>query len=105
MAKKKKRKWNRANEFARKKSTKRQVGHPVYVYGKSKKLRKYLTFTHNPKDFVDFEEMLHNIDELDKESCYVKTTYDVSHEDKLRAPDKKYRIHPDDAELIKKLKK
>ena len=37
--------------------------------------------------------------------CYVKTRYDVSHEDKLREPDKKYRIHPDDKERIKKLKK
>ena len=75
------------------------------MYGKSGRLRKYLTFTHNPKDFVDFEEMLHNIDESDKEPCYVKTTHDVSHEDKLRTPDKKYRIHPDDKELIKRLKK
>ena len=105
MAKKTKRKWNRAHYFARKKSTPRQVGHPVYVYGPSGKLRKYLTFTHNPKDFVNFEEMLHNIDETDNQRCYVKTTYDVSNEDKLRAPDKKYRIHPDDKELIKRLKK
>ncbi len=30
-----KRKWNRAHEFKRKKSTPNKVGHPVYVYGKS----------------------------------------------------------------------
>ena len=74
MAKKAKRKWNRAHYFARKKSTPRQVGHPVFVYGTSEKKRKYLTFTHTPTNDVDFEEMLHNIDvdKDGKERCFVK---------------------------------
>ena len=104
-----KRKWNRAHYFARKKSTPRQVGHPVYVYGKSGKYRKYLTFTHKPETGkeLNYEELKHNIDSTrDKqEKSYVKKQYGFSHEDKLQPPDKKYRIHEDDLETIKKYKK
>ena len=104
MAKKTKRKWNRAHRFARKKSSPRKVGHPVYIFGTSGKYRKYLTFTHNPPDLVDFEEMLHNIDpDMDgKEKSYVKKIPDVSVDSSFEEPPKKYRIHPDDKERIKK---
>ena len=109
MSKKKNRKWNRAHYFARKKSTSRQVGHPVYVYGTSGKYRKYLTFTHTPEvgKETDYEQLLHNIDpdEDGKRDSYVKKQYSFSHEDSLRPPDKKYRIHDKDQERIKKYKK
>lgn len=107
MPKKPRRKWNRAHYFARKKSTPRQVGHPVFVYGKRGKYRKYLTFTHKPEKGkeVDFEQLLHNIDPNDSEDCYVKKQYSFSHEDSLRPPDKKYRIHQDDIERVNKYKK
>ena len=109
MAKKKNRKWNRAHYFARKKSTPRQVGHPVYVYGTRGKYRKYLTFTHTPEvgKETDYELLLHNIDpdEDGKFPSYVKKKYDVSNETQLRSPDKNYRIHDEDRERIKKYKK
>ena len=109
MAKKKQKKWNRTHYFARKKSTQRQVGHPVYVYGKNGKYRKYLTFTHTPEKGKesDYEELKHNIDpKADKsERSFVKKTPDVSIHSNLRTPDKKYRIHDDDKETIKKYKK
>lgn len=109
MAKKKTRKWNRANYFARKKSTPRQVGHPVYVYGERKNFRKYLTFTHKPKKGEEdqYERLKHNIDpDFDGvDDVYVKKKYDVSKREKLREPDKKYRIHDEDKETIKKYKK
>ena len=105
--KKPQRKWNRAHEFARKKSTHRQVGHPVFVYGKSGKQRKYLTFTHKPEEGKenDYEKLLHNIDADDTADCYVKKKYDVTVEEKLQEPEKKYRIHEEDKERIKRYKK
>lgn len=107
MAKNSKSKWNRTHYFARKKSTPRNVGHPVYVYGKRGRFRKYLSFTHTPeKDKeTDYEKMLHNIDPDDKKDCYVKKQYSFSHEDTLRPPDKKYRIHEKDRARINKYKK
>lgn len=103
----KKGKWNRAHEFGRKKSTPRQVGHPVLVYGKRGNRRKYLTFTHTPEEGKegDYEELLHNIDAKDPEACYVKKQYGISKEDSIEKPPKKYRIHDDDKEKIKKYKK
>lgn len=100
-------KWNRAHEFARKKSTPRKVGHPVYVYGKRGRRRKYLTFTHKPEEGKedDYEQLLHNIDPDDPRDCFLKKKYDVSVEEKLDPPDKNYRIHEDDKEKIKRHKK
>ena len=108
MAKKTKRKWNRAHFFQRKKSDKRKVGHPVMVFGTSGKYYKYLTFTHQPVEGKedDFVKLKYNIDEneLDKDS-YVKKRSDISPSRKFRNPDIKYRVHDADKELIKQLKK
>lgn len=102
------RKWNRAHEFKRKKSTPNKVGHPVLVYGKSGRFSKYLVFTHTPKDGDEdnYEKLGHNIDpnETDR-NTYVKKQSETSRSDALREPDKKYRIHPDDKGRIKKYKK
>ncbi len=102
------RKWNRAHEFKRKKSTPNKVGHPVFVYGKSGRDSKYLVFTHKPKDGDEenYEKLDHNIDpdETDEDS-YVKKEYEIGRSDGLREPDKEYRIHNDDKEKIKKYKK
>lgn len=109
MAKKKKKmKWNRANYFSRKKSTKNQVGHPLFVYGTRGSFRKYLVFTHTPEKGKesDYQELKHNIDPDEKdEKSYVKKRHETSKKDSLREPDKKYRIHEEDRETIKKLKK
>ncbi len=107
MKNKKTKKWNRAHYFGRKKSTSRQVGHPVYVYGTSGKYRKYLTFTHTPTNEKDFERLQHNIDpeEDGKRYSYVKKNPDVSVYTNLREADRKYRIHDEDKETIKKYKK
>lgn len=104
---KKKRKWNRAHFFAKKKSTPRKVGHPVFVYGTRGKMRKYLTFTHTPEQGKenDYEQLSRNIDPSDTESCYVRKQYSFSHENSLRPPDKKYRIHEDDKKRVEKYKK
>ncbi len=101
-------KWNRSHEFKRKNSTKREVGHPVYVYGKRGRTYKYLTFTHKPEEGKeqDYEKLKHNIDPHEKsEPTYVKKKYQINRDDAFRAPDKKYRIHDDDRETIKKYKK
>ena len=101
--------WNRTHYFAKKKSTRRQVGHPVYVYAKKGRYSKYLTFTHKPEeDNPDRYELLrHNIDPLEDgiKPTYVKKYYDVSYDSNLCLSDKKYRIHEDDKETIKKYKK
>lgn len=102
------RKWNRAHFFKRKKSTKRQVGHPVYVYGKSGRYYKYLTFTHTPErgKEKDYEKLRHNIDpKEDAKATYVKRIPDVTDQKEFRTPDKKYRIHEDDVPTIRKYKK
>ena len=103
----KKRKWNRVHYFRRKKSSKRKVGHPVYVYGTSGRDSKYLVFTHTPNPPEDYEELKHNIDpeEEGKRKSYVKKKPEINHSDALRDPDKKYRIHEEDKETIKKYKK
>lgn len=103
---KKKRKWTRVHFFKRKKSTPNRVGHPVYVYGSSGKNYKYLVFTHTPKN-DDFVELKHNIDPFEDgvKKSYVKKDFEVSDKSSLRDPDKKYRIHSDDMNTIKRLKK
>lgn len=102
------RKWNRKHEFKRQKSTNRKVGHPVYLVATSGDDSKYLVFTHKPEEGKekDYTKLKHNIDpdEKDKDS-YVKNKPAVSKSAKLRDPDKQYRIHEDDKELIKNLKK
>lgn len=70
---------------------------------------KYLTFTHMPKTGCeqDYERLKHNIDPAEDgiRSVYVKKKFDVTRKDAFRDPDKKYRIHPDDVNTIKKYKK
>ena len=103
-------KWNRKHEFKKKKSTKRAVGHPVYVIATNRNNSKYLTFTHKPEVGKEKEYTMlnHNIDpEEDKKGIrsFVKNKLDVSRTSKLREPDKKYRIHKEDKETIERLKK
>ena len=110
MTKKKKstKKWNRVHFFKRRKSTKQQVGHPVYVYGTSGRYYKYLTFTHTPESGkeTDYERLLHNIDPDDTaRHSFVKKQFSVLAKDSFREPDKKYRIHEEDAPTIRKYKK
>lgn len=105
--KKQKKKWNRVHYFRRKKSTQHKVGHPVYVYGTSGRFSKYLVFTHTPENDKDYEELKHNIDpkEDGKKKSFVKKKFAISDSDDLRDPDKKYRIHDDDKDTIRKYKK
>ncbi len=108
MSKKPKRKWNRANTFSRQKSNHDRVGHPALIYGESGRLRKYLLFTHTPEvgKESEYERLNHNIDPNEKDQhSYVKKRYFVSDGDSFEAPPKKYRIHPDDAKIVKKYKK
>ena len=101
-------KWNRSHEFKKKKSSRREVGHPVYVYGKRGRNYKYLTFTHKPEEGKenDYEKLKHNIDPNEKDrDTYVKKKYDVSVSRKFDPPDKKYRIHGEDVPTIKRYKK
>ena len=104
-----KRKWNRRNYFAEKKSKDKRIknSHPVYVYGANKNYRKYLLFTHTPEKGKEdnFEKLNFNIDSNDKDDCYVKKTYEISEEKSLITPKVKYRIHDSDKEKIKKYKK
>ena len=102
-------KWSRTHEFKRKNSNKKGVGHPVYVYGKSKRSLKYLLFTHKPPEGEDdaYEKLIHNIDpdEDGIKDSYVKKQYETSRYDAFKPPDKKYRIHDNDRDTIKKYKK
>ena len=92
----------------RKKSTRRQVGHPVLIYGKRGRNCKYLTFTHKPEEGKenDYEKLNHNINprEIGRDS-YVRKKYSVSVSSSFEPPDKKYRIHYDDLPIIKRHKK
>ena len=81
--KKSSKKWNRTHFFKRKKSNKKGVGHPVYVYSSNKRSYKYLLFTHkipdddNPENYVLLN---HNIDR-DKdgiEPTYMKKHFEVN---------------------------
>ena len=107
--KKVKTKWNRAHEFKRKKSNKNGVGHPVYVYGKNKRSFKYLLFTHKVPEGKDddFELLNHNIDPEEDgiKPTYIKKHYEVNRHNAFEEPDKKYRIHEEDSEKVKRYKK
>ncbi len=101
-------KWNRAHFFQRKKSTKEHVGHPAYIYQTRGRNYKYLIFTHKPKegDEGNYEELKHNIDPDEKDrKSYVKKTPAVSRSDVFEAPKKRYRIHDEDRETVRKYKK
>ena len=103
-------KWNRTHFFKRKKSNKKGVGHPVYVYGSNKRLYKYLLFTHKiPEDDnpENYELLKHNIDpdEDGIKPSYMKKHYEINRYNAFEEPDKKYRIHNDDKETVKKYKK
>ena len=106
--KKPKTRWNRVHFFKRKKSTK-TVGHPVYVYGQNSRNYKYLTFTHKPEEGKedDYELLKHNIDPEEDGTAptYVKKSFEINRRNDFRDPDKKYRIHDEDAETIKQYKK
>lgn len=85
--------WNRRHEFARKKSNRRRVGHPVYIYGQNGTRYKYLTITHTPEagKETDYEKLKHNIDSsMDGiESSYLKKKYSVSDRNSFESPPKK----------------
>ena len=101
-------KWHKAHEFKRKKSTRREVGHPSYIYAKRGRDCKYLTFTHNPEKEheTDYIKLKHNIDPKEKvEPTYMKTRYSISTHGSFDPPDKKYRIHREDRETVKKYQK
>ena len=103
--KKNKEKWHKAHEFQRKKSTRRQVGHPSYIYAKRGRDYKYLTFTYTPENEDDYVKLKHNIDPDEKEEpTYMKKWHNVAPYDAFQAPDKKYRIHQDDRETVKQYK-
>ena len=107
MAKKKKTKWNRAHFFKRKRSNKKGVGHPVYVYGTSGRTYKYLLFTHKPEEGKEAEyvKLRYNIDPGDSEPTYLKRRYGVNPLNAFDPPDKKYRIHEEDRKTVKKYQK
>ena len=77
--------------------------------GSSGRFYKYLTFTHTPEAGfeTDYEKLKHHIDPLEegKRSTYIKKKFEVNRKDAFRDPDKKYRIHPDDVNTVKKYKK
>lgn len=84
----------------------------VYVYGTRGKQRKYLIFTHKPPEGQEsnFERLKHNIDPEEEQNnpdrrSWVKRSYEVSVKERLRVPDKAYRIHDDDRETVKKYRK
>lgn len=107
MAKKTIKKWNRVHFFKRKKSTRRQVGHPTYVYGARGRDYKYLVITHTPEKNKESEyvPLKHNIDPDDPSHSYLHTKFRITHKEYFEDPPKKYRFHPDDVETVKKYKK
>ena len=106
---KQKTKWNKRNFFKRKKSSRRQVGHPVLVYAEANDNYKYLTFTHSPEKGKenDYEKLKHNIDPKKDglEPTYVKKKSGFGHSKNFDPPQEKYRIHNDDKTTVKKYKK
>ena len=107
MAKKQKgpkKKWNRAHFFLRQKSNKERVGHPVYVYGTSGRVYKFLLFTHTPEEGKESEfiKLRHNIDSKDPKDSYMLKKFRTSRDEAFDPPDKKYRIHEEDRCTVKK---
>ena len=102
----KRKKWNRAHEFSKRKPTKLTSGHPAYIYGKFGRQRKYLAFTHSPTTKgLKNEKLKVNIDGSN-EPCYLRTTplyaWDVDFE---KGPFN-YAFHSEqDKELVKRHKK
>ena len=105
-------KWNKVHFFKRKKSTRRQVGHPSYVYQTSGKepnrIFKYLTITHSPEKGKEdqYEKLQHNIDPKEQsKSSYLKKAFSRAPENSFQEPNRTYRIHKDDKATIKKYTK
>lgn len=107
MAKKKRTKWNRQHQFKRKKSSKNGVGHPAYIYAQSVRNYKYLSFTHDVEtDGVLNVPLQHNIDPDEKNKrSYMLPRHFVGSKEHFQDPDKKFRIHKDDMDTVKKYKK
>ena len=81
----------------------------MYVYGKNKRSYKYLLFTHTVPtgQEADFELLKHNIDPDEEgiKPSYMKKQYETSRHNAFESADKKYRIHTEDNETVKKYKK
>ena len=92
--------------FKRRKSSDK-VGHPVHVYKQKGRSYKYLTFTHKPEEGREsyYEKLNHNIDPSDSSDCYVSKAYGITNKNAFRDPDKYYRIHEKDKEIVKKYRK
>ena len=107
LRKQSKRKWNKVHFFKKKKSSRRQVGHPVLVYATSKEDYRYLTFTHKKEKGKedDYEPLKYNVDENDTQPCYVKKTFGQNHSSLFNPPHKNYRVHNADKNTVNKYKK
>ena len=107
MVKKQKKKWNRAHGFQWHKATKSTKGHPAYVYQRSKYKNKYLVFTHSPTtNGEENVKLKYNIDPEEKDrNTYVRKKSFVDDRINFEKVNKKYRIHSDDLNTIKKYKK
>ena len=104
MTKPKPKRWIRHHHFKKRRSNKKGVGHPAYIFVQSGNLNRYLMFTHDEKDnFPDKVELMHNIDPDDKSGkpSYVLPYYLEDHDNAFVLADKRYRIHKDDMKAIK----
>lgn len=98
--------WNRRHEFQWHKKTKTRKGHPSYIFGSSKNRYKFVCFTHSSTtDGKENIKLKHNIASDETEDCYVRPVAMVDRVSNFEKPLKKYRIHKEDAFIIKELKK
>ena len=102
----KRKKWNRAHEFSKRKRTKSTSSHPAFIYGKFGRQRKYLAFTHSPTTKgLKNEKLKVNIDGSN-EPCYLRTTPLYAKDNEFENGPFNYALRSNyDKELIKKNKK
>lgn len=102
-----KKKWNRDHQFRYTRRSKSTDKHPVFVFQKNRRHSRFLIFTTEPHtDGVDNKPLLHNIDEKDSRTSYVRKGYFERESDKLDpVTDKKFRIHKDDLPIVNLYKK
>jgi hypothetical protein len=107
--KKNKSAWHRRHFFKRKKSSSSGVGHPAYIYAQSGQNYKYLAFTHRDKtDDIDNIPLKFNIDPDEPDEnvkSYMVPKSKIDKQSNFQDSDKRYRIHKDDMETVRRHKK
>lgn len=87
-------------------SGKDQKKHPAYVFAASTNKRKFLCFTHSAStNGIANVKLRHNVEPSDPRDCYIVPRSMIEKDANLETMSRKFRIHSDDLETVKKYKK